>query len=119
MDETQTQQQNTNIDQSNKKGILIDYETLNKIHNVIDANGFLLLLMVPLALIGMAASYKSESTIIFFIILVLSIIGAIISIYTSNLIYKLKPKRVKKIIKTIITYLDGTVVEKETKYEYQ
>jgi len=119
MDETQTQQQKTNIDQSNKKGILIDYETLNKIHNVIDTSIFLLLLIVLLALIGMTASYKSESTIIFFVILALSTIGAIILIYASDLIYKIKPKRVKKIIKTIVTYSDGTTVEKETRYEYQ
>ena len=111
--ENQTQQQ------VNDKNISVNLKTLNTVKSSISVSAFLVLLIIMAALITLAAPVNIilyQTAIV--LILLLAIVGiAMLSDGYSEL-KKIMPTKVRKVVKVITTYSDGTTVEKETKYEY-
>jgi len=108
-------QQNTQVQQQNKRGVFVDPETLREAKRLIDDGFMFSLIIFLLAIVGAIIAKDMVAQVILFIIMIFSLltIGATASSY--NKLDKLGPK-VKKIIKETIFHEDGYVEEREIKY---
>jgi glucan phosphoethanolaminetransferase (alkaline phosphatase superfamily) len=109
-------QQDTQAQQQNKKGVFIDFETLREVKSSIDNSFMLTLIIALLAFAGFITINNIVAQIVFLVIMIFSVFAMGIAASSYNKLDKFTPK-VKKIIKEIIFYEDGQVEEKETKYE--
>jgi Na+-transporting methylmalonyl-CoA/oxaloacetate decarboxylase gamma subunit len=110
-------QQNTSPQQQqNKKGVFIDFETLKETKSSVDDSFMLSFVVFLLAIIGAIVVNDIVAQVIFFIIMIFSILamGAAASSYSK--LDRFTPK-VKKIVKEIIFYEDGQTEEEETEYK--
>jgi|GEM_PF-1167809 len=115
----QKQQQDSNTQQSNKEGVFVDQKTLLVFRDAFDFNTFMFLLIIVAILATFAVSATSYIyNLALAIIFALSLVGGFVSGYGSYKVDKVRPKQVRKIIKKIIIYEDGTTEETEEKYEY-
>jgi uncharacterized membrane protein len=108
-------QQDTQAQQQNKKGVFIDFETLKAAESSADDSFMLSFVIFLLAVAGAIVINNIVAQIIFFVIMIFSVLamGAAASSYSK--LNKSKPK-VKKIIKETIIYEDGQTEEREYKY---
>ena len=115
----QKQQQDSNAQQSSKEGVFVDQKTLLVFRDAFDFNAFMFLLIIVAILAAFAISANSYIyNLALAIIFALSLVGSFVSGYSSYKVNKVRPKKVRKIIKKIIIYEDGTTVEREKRYEY-
>ena len=119
MDPQQTQQQDSNTQQSSKEGVFVDQKTLLEFRDGFDLNVFIFLLIIVAILAAFAISANNYIyNLALAIIFALSLVGSFVSGYGSYKVNKVRPKKVRKIIKKIIIYEDGTTVEREKRYKY-
>ena len=115
----QIQQQDSNVQQSNNKGISIDYRTLNIIKGSFAFGITLAILIIVMGLLALGFAVNNMGYAVALAIILgfaISMIPILSDGYSQ--VKKLLPKRIKRIVKKTIIYEDGTTVEKEKKYEY-
>ncbi len=116
--EQQQTEQPSDVQQSANKRILIDAETFNNIYMNVDTGVVIFTILVISVLFFLIAveDYLAKAALGF--IAILSALGLVVLLPTSTKMNKIRPKKVRKIVKVTTVYSDGTTVEKETKYEY-
>ena len=115
----QIQQQDSNVQQSNNKGISIDYRTLNIIKDSISFGIVLAILIIIMGLLALGFAVNNMGYAVALAIILgfsISMIPILSDGYSQ--VKKLLPKRIRRIIKKTIIYEDGTTEEREWKYEY-
>jgi len=115
----QIQQQDSNVQQSNNKGISIDYRTLNIIKDSISFGIVLAILIIIMGLLALGFAVNNMGYAVALAIILgfaISMIPILSDGYSE--LKKVMPKKVRKIIKKTIIYEDGTTEEREWKYEY-
>jgi len=100
------------IQQQNKKGVFIDYETLKEAKYSVADNFVLAFLIFIISVLGVIAINDIVAQVAFILILILSVIVMVDAFSGFNKLDKFTPK-VKKIVKEIIYYEDGQTEEKE------
>jgi len=115
----QKQQQDSNIQQSNNKGIPIDYRTLNIIKDSISFGIVLAILIIIMGLLALEFAVNNMGYAVALAIIIGFAISMILILGNEySQVKKLLPKRIKRIVKKTIIYEDGTTEETEEKYEY-
>jgi len=115
----QIQQQDSNVQQSNNKGISIDYRTLNIIKGSFAFGITLAILIIVMGLLALGFAVNNMGYAVALAIILgfaISMIPILSDGYSQ--VKKLLPKRIKRIVKKTIIYEDGTTEEREWKYEY-
>jgi len=101
--------------QQNKKGVFIDLETLKDAKYSVADNFVLVFLIFIVSILGGIVVNDIVAQIAFILILILSGFAMGAAAYSYSKLDKFMPK-VKKIVKEIIYYEDGTTEEIEREY---
>jgi len=117
-EETKHQNEKQAQQQANKN-ISVDLTTLDIIKNSIFVSSVLVLIIIIIALMGFIA--PADITLYqtaILLILLTAIVGIIILFDSYSQVKDLLPKRIKRIVKKVIIYEDGTTEETEKRCEY-
>ena len=113
----QPQQQDSNIQQSNKNGTFVDYKTLKFIKISIALSISLIILIIIISLLAPISSMDTLGYQVILVMILLIAVTSILPLYDGYIrVKELLPKRIRRIVKKTIIYEDGTTEEIEREY---
>jgi len=107
------------IKQPNKKGVFVDYETIDDIQTRIDLG----IVTSIIAILTATITFSLIKSVLIHTLLLIVIFAIAFNLVflapSSDSLSALKPKKVKKIIKITTIYTDGKSMEREIRYNYR